>query len=218
MKNLARWASWVYLGHRWYGEENIPQEGAFLMAPNHASYLDPVLAGCSMRRALHFLARRSLFRFRPFGWFITELNSVPVQREGVSKEAIREVLRLLKEGKGVLVFPEGTRCANGRIGTMESGVIRIAQLADVPVVPTYISGTYRALGRGMWFPLPMRTSIRYGAPLRFDRKGDVEEAAENLRQRLVDLAGDHEPKEATEQTNGRETAPVGKADVDRAAS
>lgn len=189
---LLRFLAWLstslYLRHRASGIEHIPREGAFLLAPNHASFLDPVLVGCRVPRPIHFMARETLFRGF-LGVLIRRLNTFPVNRGGVSKEAIRSVLGLLEQHQGVLVFPEGTRSADGRLGKIETGVVRIAQLAGVPVVPAYVAGSFRALGRGMVFPRPVRTSVRFGPALRFERGVDPLACAAALDQSLRALAG-----------------------------
>lgn len=191
MRFLARVTATVYLRHRSAGHEHVPREGGFLLAPNHASYLDPVLVGCRVRRPIHFMARATLFR-GPLGALIRRLNAFPVNRGGVSKEAIRSVLELLADRQGVLVFPEGTRSGDGHLGKIETGVVRIAQLAGVPVVPAYVSGSYRALGRGASFPRPVPTSVRFGPPLRFERGADPEVCAAALRGSLLALGAPFE--------------------------
>lgn len=203
LRFLARCVARLYFRHRASGLENIPAEGPFLLAVNHASHLDPVLAGIEMKRALFFIARRSLFEIPIFGRIISKVNAVPIDREGVSKETIRVVLGELNKGHGVLIFPEGTRSRDGELGKFRGGATRIAQMANVPLVPAYLQGTNRALGRGAWFPRPIRTSVHYGEPLRLERREDSDKANEILRQRIEALV------EAQKLTKGRDSVPVG---------
>lgn len=200
---LARLACRLYLGHHGRGIENVPSSGAFLLAVNHASYLDPVLAGVECPRGLFFVARRSLFEQPLFGWLIRSLNSLPIQRGGVSKETIQVVLGELRSGHAVLLFPEGTRSVDGRLGELKSGVARIAQLAGVPIVPALVLGSHRALGRSMRWPRPARTQVRYGAPFAVPRDADPQEVTNEIRRRWLELAGDEG------NTLAREDAPVG---------
>lgn len=190
----------VYFRHRGAGTENIP-EGGFLLAVNHTSFLDPVLAGIKVKRPMYFIARRTLFRPAPIGWFLRSINAVPVDRGRLTRDTYREVLDLLGRGEGVLIFPEGTRSADGALGRLKGGVVRLAQLAEVPVVPTYLHNAHRALGRGKIFPRPVRTSVRFGAPLQIGADDDRTETLKLIEERLVALREQEE--------NVRELAPAG---------
>ena len=103
------------------GLENVPEEGAFLLAANHLSFLDPPALGCRLPRNLHYFARDSLFKGL-LGMFIRSLNSIPVNRSQLDLATLRRVLKVLKEGHPLLVFPEGTRSEDGRLGEGKKGV------------------------------------------------------------------------------------------------
>ena len=94
------------------GREHLPQAGPLLVCCNHQSHFDPVLVGLALDRRLNFLARETLFAFAPFRWLIQSLDAIPIDREGIGLAGIKETLRRLKRGEGVLIFPEGTRTAD----------------------------------------------------------------------------------------------------------
>lgn len=134
------------------GLEHFPMEGPFLLASNHASFLDPPLVGSHMPRELTYFARKTLFQGR-FGKLITDLNSIPIDRDGDSDlGAFRKVFSVLKDGGALLVFPEGTRSTDGSIGPARSGVGMIACRAKVPVLPVRIFGSYDIWSRNRKLP------------------------------------------------------------------
>jgi len=162
-------------GRLWFhlssvGADLVPQDGPVLVVSNHSSVLDPPLIGCMLRRKLDYMAKTELFRIPGFGWLIRRLNAHPVDRSGSDSAALRLALRLLGDGRAVLVFPEGTRSVEGRLGPAHAGAGMLAALSGAPVVPVYIQGSGRALPRGTVVPRPARVTVRYGAPLRFARE------------------------------------------------
>lgn len=149
-----------------YGEENVPTKGGFLLACNHASFFDPPAIGGNCPRELHFFARKTLFVGR-FGDLIRSLNSIPIDRDGDSDfAAFKQVFRTLKEGGGLLVFPEGTRTHDGKLQAGRKGVGLIACKAGVPVVPARIFGSFEAYSRHTKIPdWKPQMKICYGPPL-----------------------------------------------------
>lgn len=136
----------VFLGFRAYDAEKVPLRGGLLLACNHQSFLDPPLVGLGPERELYYLAKEGLFQQnRFFSWLITSYHAVPLRREGGDFRAIRTVLRLVAEGKAVVVFPEGTRSKTGRLLRAKPGIGLLMMKADVPIVPCYLRGSDKAL-------------------------------------------------------------------------
>jgi 1-acyl-sn-glycerol-3-phosphate acyltransferase len=152
------------------GADWVPREGRVIIAANHLSLLDPALIGCGSPRELDYMAKTELFRIPGLGGLIRRLNAHPVDRSGSDSAALRLALRLLGAGRAVLLFPEGTRGAEGRPGAARPGAGMLAALSAAPVVPVYIEGSGRALPRGALVPRPSRVTVRFGAPLRFTRE------------------------------------------------
>lgn len=124
------------------GEENVPREGAFIMASNHASNFDPPLVGTAMRyRLIHFMAKEELFRNPLMGWFLRYVRTFPVHRGHIDRKAIVESLRVLKTGGVLGIFPEGTRYSDGKLGPFHEGMAAIAIKSGAPVLPTAIIGS-----------------------------------------------------------------------------
>ena len=127
------------------GAEHLPQQGGFLVASNHVSYLDPVIVGVVAKHKVGYMARESLFRNFFFGWLIRSLGAFPLKRNTADFRAIREAIRRLKNGWPVLIFPEGTRKSENKPKEANAGVGFLAVRGGVPVVPMYIVGTDKAL-------------------------------------------------------------------------
>jgi 1-acyl-sn-glycerol-3-phosphate acyltransferase len=163
---------------RTYGRENLIEDGPAILASNHASYLDPPLVGVSCRKDVYFLARKSLFERPVIGPLIAQLNTIPVDRDRGDVGAVRAMIKLLKSGNRVLVFPEGTRSKDGNLQAARAGVGLLIAKSLVPVVPVRVFGSYAALPRsgGIRF-VPI--TIVIGKPLFFTKQdlGDDERAA-----------------------------------------
>lgn len=148
------------------GVENIPTRGAFLLAGNHASHLDPPAIGSHVPRQISFFARKTLWKGGVLSWWMDQAGCIPVDRDGGSDvSAIKRVLKTLQEGKALILFPEGTRSVDGTLQEPKSGVGMIACRARVPVVPVRIFGSHEAWGRGGRFTPGVPISITYGRPL-----------------------------------------------------
>ncbi|MFC1691939.1 (d)CMP kinase [Candidatus Latescibacterota bacterium] len=126
------------------GIEHIPKEGGFIVASNHASFLDPPLIGSIVPREMSFLAKKELFPVPIANIFLLVSKSIAIDRQGFSRQALKEMIQKLKEGRGLMLFPEGTRTKTGELGKPKLGVGMCTIMADVPVVPCYIEGSFRA--------------------------------------------------------------------------
>jgi 1-acyl-sn-glycerol-3-phosphate acyltransferase len=151
------------------GAEHVPRDGALMLVANHSSFLDPPLVGAVTPRPLGFLAKEELFRIPLFGRLIRALNARPLRRGGADPKALRAALRVLEEGRALLVFPEGTRGDEGVLRTPKAGAGMLAVLSGVPVVPVYVEGSGRVWPRGRRLPRPGKVVVHFGPPLRFGR-------------------------------------------------
>lgn len=155
-----------------FGRHHIPARGGFLLACNHMSYLDPIVFGCACPRFLSFMARDTLFKGRYFGWLLMRVRAFPLKRNAADIGAMKEALRRLGRGEGLLLFPEGTRTVGGKMGRGHAGVGFLARKSGVPVVPAFVRGTDIALSKTdkrlrrapitVWFGEPMTLSAGSG--------------------------------------------------------
>ena len=163
----------LYHHGRIYNAERLPDEGAFILAGNHVSFLDPPFFGLACRRAAYYLARDTLFRHPLANWILRSWHCVPISRGRADVGAMRTVLRMLGEGKAVLMFPEGTRSPDGQLQESRAGIGMIVARANVPIVPMRIFGTKRALPRGTSVPRPARVAITFGEPFVYPLPADL---------------------------------------------
>lgn len=158
----------VLFNYRSVGHNKVPATGPLLIVANHQSFLDPpAVGGLVTQRNLDFLARAGLFKSRLFGGIIRNLNAVPVREDGLGDTAaIKEILRRLKMGRAVMIFPEGSRTYNGAMQPFKRGVALIVKRARCPVIPAAIDG-----GFDTW-PRTRRGPKAFGCPIAV-RYGDV---------------------------------------------
>ena len=184
----------LFGGLRVRGLENIPQEGPVLIASNHTSYTDPVgiLAVCP--RLLHYMAAAELFDIPVIGTLIKYLQAFPVRRGENDLQAIAKCRQLLKEGQGVVIYPEGKITLDGYLGELRDGTVLMALRAKCPVVPVVMLGFDKMLPLNAKFLHFAYKEIRIGKPLYFtdlDPHLSVKERAAlgsaQLRQALLDL-------------------------------
>ncbi len=122
------------------GEDYVPASNGVILASNHICLLDPPVIGIATARELNYLAKAELFDQPILGWIITGLNAFPVKRGGIDRNALKKMVGLLRRGKALLLFPEGTRSKRGELGRAKSGVGMLALKTETPVVPVHISG------------------------------------------------------------------------------
>ncbi len=172
------------------GQENFPETGPFLIAANHASHLDPPLVGCHVSRQMRFFARKSLWNNRTLGWWLDQIETIPVERDSGDVGAIRRVLQALAEQRAVVLFPEGTRSKDGHLQKPTAGVGLMACKTGVPVVPCRIFGSFEAFGKGTALPrFGTPVSIVFGAPItaaEYDDPGAGKARYEIAAQRIMD--------------------------------
>jgi 1-acyl-sn-glycerol-3-phosphate acyltransferase len=159
---LCRTLGVAVFGFRSRFVEPLPPAGGLVVLSSHQSHLDPLLLGLAADRRLSSLARSSLFTFGPFGAVITALDAIPINREASTVQAMKTVIDRLRHGAAVVIFPEGSRTADGRLGTMKGGFTLLAKKAGVPIVPVAIVGAYECWPRTRLMPRPGRIRLEFG--------------------------------------------------------
>ena len=148
------------------GTDNLPP-GPLILAPNHASYLDPPATGCGLFRVTYYLARHTLFKPPIASWLLPSIGSIPVNQNSPGPSSLKNIFEVFKNKGTLVLFPEGQRTYDGNLRKAEPGIGMIAARANVPVVPVHIIGSREAMPRnGRWHPFrPIR--VVYGKPMRF---------------------------------------------------
>jgi len=158
------------------GSEKLPRDGAFVLAPNHVSEIDPLVVAIAvwrMGRAPRFMAKESLFRVPVLGWVLRHTGMVPVSR-ATSAAAARATLEssetLVRHGRGVIVYPEGSLTREPDLWPMrgKTGAVRLALAGGIPVIPMAQWGAQQVLpryGKLKLWPLRRRVRVIVGDPV-----------------------------------------------------
>lgn len=180
-RGLCRIVIRALYGFRAIHPENVPAAGAVIVACNHVSYLDPVVLGIGFTRPVTYLAKQQLFAIPVLGPIIAGLGAYPTNREAGGVAAVRAALRVLKEGRCVGIFPEGTRNLTGT-AEEKGGAALLGALSGAPVVPAAIAGTRGAR--------PFRQiRVIYGEPIHVERQrkadgDDLEKWTQEIMRRI----------------------------------
>ncbi|KJL46545.1 1-acyl-sn-glycerol-3-phosphate acyltransferase [Microbacterium hydrocarbonoxydans] len=159
------------------GAEKLPREGAFVLAPNHYSELDPIIVAVAVwriGRAPRFMAKESLFKIPVVGWILRKTGMIPVARSSsasAAKQTMKQSAELVEHGRGVIVYPEGTLTRDPDLWPMrgKSGAVRLALADGIPLIPMAQWGTQAIMGRyqkglSLW-PLRKPITVVIGDPV-----------------------------------------------------
>jgi 1-acyl-sn-glycerol-3-phosphate acyltransferase len=187
---------WRYLGLRFdfRGVENLPDKdhGGAILAINHVSYLDFALAGTAalpMKRYVRFMAKKELFDNKIAGPLLRGMHHISVDRANGSGSFVA-ALRALRDGEIIGIFPEGTISVSFEVKELKTGVIRLAQGAGVPVIPTVIWGSQRIWTKKVKRNLKRNNfpiSVTFGEPLTFKKGDDIEAGEAQLRSIMLEM-------------------------------
>ena len=162
------------------GTENIPETGAIL-ASNHTAFPDVLVISAAARRQVRYMAKKELFDSKLLGWIMRGVHAIPVDREGSDMNSLRSCLNFLKEGHGLVIFPEGHRFHDGQIHEFKTGTAFIAMRASVPLIPARIHTNYRPFAK---IRVNVGNPVEYGKLTGAQALSDV---TERLRQAVEAL-------------------------------
>lgn len=185
----------LYFRPRVQGMGNVPRQGAAIIACNHVSWLDwIVMPLVILRRRVSFLAKEDYFTEPGVrGWFkryfFTATGQIPVIRGGASAgdAALNTGTELLREGRLLGIFPEGTRSRDGRLYRGRTGPLRMAAAANVPVIPCATIGLFEIAPPGRRIPRPSRVTVKFAPPMSWPDIQGQTPSREVLRQRTDEL-------------------------------
>ncbi|MBI4957545.1 MAG: 1-acyl-sn-glycerol-3-phosphate acyltransferase [Myxococcales bacterium] len=193
------------------GLEHVPAHGGFVYAANHQSQLDILVLGAALPGDFKWAAKRQLMHVPFLGWHLRLAGHVPVDRQSGPAAAARTTAafeRTLRQGKPLLVFPEGTRSADGELRPFKNGGFVAAVRAGAPIVPVVVDGTFDLMPKGAVDAASSRSTVRVvrvrlGPAVRAATGPDERARAEDLRDRtrgaMLALLGD---------LRGRRSAPA----------
>ena len=176
---------------------NVPRlRGAYVLAANHTSILDPLLLGAVCPRRIVFLMTAMFHRSTALGWFYRWMRAIPLAARGSNQAGLRMARAALAAGEVVGIFPEGGLARDGRLLLGNPGAVALVLAQGVPVVPVGIVGADRALGFGRQLPRPRQITVRFGAPIPHEellgagaRRTRLRDATLRLMREIAALSG-----------------------------
>ena len=141
------------------GKNNLPANGAAIVAGNHISLADPVFLYFAQKRQIHYMAKAELFRNKFLGWVVGGYGGFPVERGSGDTDSLNTAAQLLENGRILGIFPEGTRSKDGRVGRGKAGVLHIAFQSGAPIYPFAVFSKKSALKIGSKY------TIAFGDPV-----------------------------------------------------
>ncbi|CAM7264511.1 MULTISPECIES: lysophospholipid acyltransferase family protein [Citrobacter] len=184
---------WLWLGLRVRHRERLPTHGPAIIVANHNSHMDvfALLSLFSLRRQgqVHPVAAADYFlRNKWMAWFaLNILNIIPVMRKGGDANPLARCEQALREGKTLILFPEGTRGEPGKLAPLKSGLWHLSQrFPEVPIIPVWLTGTERVMAKGNRIPLPLFIDVTIGGAMYADP--DKRAFMDNLRAQLLALS------------------------------
>lgn len=173
--------SWLPLAHLllnrefeqldFYGTENVPQNGPFILVANHVNGFDPItmVYGIRARRRFFFMAKEAFFRTFYIRWLLEPLGGFPVKRGTADRDAMKFAQRVCEDGRfGLVIFPQGTRDRQRKrpeLDTASNGFVMVARESKVPVVPASIH-----LESDLEKSHP-KCIVRFGEPITYEELG-----------------------------------------------
>jgi len=176
------------------GLDNIPKDKPVIFISNHGSYFDVPIYLAYLPGSFRFIVRKGLIKIPLIGGYIRLSGHMSIDRAGGTSahKTLNKAKELLRQGKSIIIFPEGTRTKDGSLGEFKRGSLLIAFDTEVPVVPIAIAGTYNIMPRGSLLIYPGKVKITIGKPILFnDIKGSKKEMYEKnllrIRNSIIEL-------------------------------
>ncbi|GAB4157012.1 MAG: lysophospholipid acyltransferase family protein [Planctomycetota bacterium] len=163
-------------------EGDPPESGPCVLAPNHGSFLDPLLLGVAARRRVVFLMTEILFRSPWLRWFYRWARVIPVAARGANRDALRRARETLRRGQAIGIFPEGGLSRDGGFLLGNPGAVALVLQEGAPIVPVGILGSREAMPAGRLFPRFSKIIVRFGEPI---LPSDIERLGAGRKQRLA---------------------------------
>lgn len=186
----ARAWSWLILvttgvDVRVAGLERLDPRQSYVFVANHQSIYDIPVIFASLPQQLRILAKDSLGRFPVLGWHLRRTGHVLVDRASPGTSRFRQVAALLRGGRSLIVFPEGTRSADGRVGRFKGGIFYLAIEAGSTLVPLTVSGSRHVMRKGRLRTCPGRVTVTVHPPI--PTAGHSRDEAKTLAARVREI-------------------------------
>ena len=179
------------------GEEKIPADGAYVLAPVHRSNVDFALTAIVTRRPMRYMGKDSIWKSKPLGRFVSMLGAFPVHRGSADRDALKACTDIVNGGSPLVMFPEGTRQSGPVVQEMFDGTAYVAAKADVPIIPMGIGGTEAMMPKGAKLLQPEQARAHRRRP---------DPAARSARSRAARRAARSPPSPSSSTTRSRSSS------------
>jgi 1-acyl-sn-glycerol-3-phosphate acyltransferase len=171
------------------GLERVPRNKPFLFISNHQSIYDIPVLFWHLPYQLRIIAKESLGRFPVLGWHLARTGHVLVQRQNPGSTVFKKVSALMRAGHSLIVFPEGTRSRDGRVGRFKGGIFLLAIQAGLPIVPVAVDGTRRVMRKGGLTTCPGEVIVEVFEPIETTglQADDARALAERTRRTIAEV-------------------------------
>jgi 1-acyl-sn-glycerol-3-phosphate acyltransferase len=166
------------------GLENVDVRGSYIIVANHQSIYDIPIVFWSLPLQLRIVAKSSLGRIPFMGWHLQRTGHVLVDRRNPGPGILKKMAKLATGARSVIVFPEGTRSVDGRVGRFKAGTFVLAIDAKLPIVPVSIAGSRFVMTKGRLMTCPGNVTITVHPPVSTDglESGQARELADRVRE------------------------------------
>lgn len=166
------------------GSENIPKNKPVVFASNHQGAADILILLATLPIGFLFAPRKELFRIPIFGWYLKKAGYFLIDREAIlaASKTVEKMSEIIKKGKSILIFPEGTRTRDGSLRKFKPGSLLMALKSGAPVVPIAISGSFNIMPRGTWLINPQSVKVSIGKPIFIQSEKEYPQKLEEVRE------------------------------------
>lgn len=173
---------WPFIRVRAHHAEWVPNEGPSVIIAKHQRYLDIAILTAISKKEIRYMAKKSLFKFPLFGWYIRSTGSFPVEQHSPDRAALKTAAQKLADNETLGIFAEGTRTKGNTVGEIQPGLILAIRTSETncPLIPCGICYTYKGL--------VLYVNVCFGKPFRLEECGaKKEEILESIRERMQDM-------------------------------
>ncbi len=171
------------------GLSNIPKDKPVLYVSNHQSLVDIPILLAGLPGNFRFIAKKELFSIPFLGWYIGASGHIKIDREASisAHKTLKHAVSVIESGESIVIFPEGTRGKEGKLGPFKRGSLLLAEEGGVPILPIAISQSYKIIPKGRLIINPGKVSVRIGKPIEFKKQLTHEEMLKKIRNEIESM-------------------------------
>ena len=173
------------------GSEKIESNTNYLFMSNHSSLFDIFLLEAYIPTFVRAVEALRQFKWPLYGWAIRRLGNIPIDRKNIhaSITSMKKTEKILKEGKSIVILPEGHRTLDGNLSSFKKLPFHVAKQACIPIIPIGLSGLFHLKHKGSWLIRPRPVKIKFGQPIPPDKIQSLsnEELRDFTREKIRDL-------------------------------